>query len=189
MATTADLKKGAVIKHNNDPCLILDSQHRTPGNLRAFYQVKMRNLRNGKLSEDRFRSGETLEFLRVEKKEYQYLYKDGDDFVFMNKDNYEQINVQAKNVGESAAYMKEASDVFITFNDTEILSVVLPQHAVLRVLQTEPGVKGDSVNNIMKPATMETGAVIQVPIFVNEGDLIRVDTENGGYMERVKDTN
>ncbi|TAE29513.1 MAG: elongation factor P [Candidatus Kapaibacterium sp.] len=186
MATTADLRKGAVLKHNNDPCLILESTHRTPGNLRAFYQVKMRNLRSGKLIEERFRSGESLDFLRVEKKEFQYLYKDGDSFVFMDKDTYEQINVSEKNVGDYAAYLKEASDVFITFNDTEILSVELPQHVVLKVTQTEPGVKGDSVNNIMKPATMETGAVFQVPIFVNEGDSVRIDTDTGAYMERVK---
>jgi elongation factor P len=187
MATTADLRKGAVIKFNSDPCLVLESEHRTPGNLRAFYQVKMRNLRSGKLLENRYRSGETIEFLRVEKKEYQFLYKDGDSFVFMDQESYDQVNVEPKNVGEAAAYLKEGAIVGITFNDTEILSVEAPTYVVLRVTQTEPGVKGDSVNNIMKPATLETGATIQVPIFVNEGDLIRVDTSNGGYMERVKE--
>lgn len=186
MATTADLKKGAVLKFNNEPCLILESEHRTPGNLRAFYQVKMRNLRTGKLTETRFRSGETLEFLRVEKREFQFLYKDGDSFVFMDKDNYDQVTVEPKSVGDYAKFLKEGSDAFLTFNDTEILSVEMPAHANLRVVQTEPGVKGDSVNNIMKPATLETGAEIQVPIFVNEGDLLRIDTSTGSYIERVK---
>ena len=186
MATTADLRKGAVLKFNNDPCLILESEHRTPGNLRAFYQVKMRNLRSGKLTETRFRSGETLEFLRVEKREYQYLYKDGDSFVFMDKENYDQVTVEPKTVGDYAKYLKEGSDSFITFNDMEILAVEMPAHVNLRVSSTEPGVKGDSVNNIMKPAIMETGAEIPVPIFVNEGDLIRIDTATGSYIERVK---
>lgn len=187
MATTADLRKGAVLKFNNEPCLILESEHRTPGNLRAFYQVKMRNLRTGKLTETRFRSGESLEFLRVEKREYQYLYKDGDSFVFMDKDSYEQVTVDSKSVGDYAKYLKEGSDAYLTFNDTEILAVETPTHVNLRVMQTEPGVKGDSVNNIMKPATLETGAEIQVPIFVNEGDLIRIDTTSASYIERVKE--
>ncbi len=186
MATTADLRKGAVLKFNNDPCLILESEHRTPGNLRAFYQVKMRNLRSGKLTETRFRSGETLEFLRVEKREYQFLYKDGDSYVFMDKESYDQVSVDPKIVGDYAKYLKEGSDSYITFNESEILSIEMPSHVILRVTQTEPGVKGDSVNNIMKPAIMETGAEIPVPIFVNEGDMIRIDTSNGAYIERVK---
>lgn len=186
MATTADLRKGAVLKFNNDPCLILESEHRTPGNLRAFYQVKMRNLRSGKLTETRFRSGETLEFLRVEKREYQFLYKDGDSYVFMDKESYDQVSVDPKIVGDYAKYLKEGSDSYITFNEADILSIEMPSHVILRVMQTEPGVKGDSVNNIMKPAIMETGAEIPVPIFVNEGDMIRIDTSNGAYVERVK---
>jgi elongation factor P len=187
MATTADLRKGAVIKFNNDPCLILESEHRTPGNLRAFYQVRMRNLRSGKVAETRFRSGESLDFLRVEKKDFQFLYKDGNDFVFMDKESYEQINVEPKSVGDYARFLKEGADTFITFNESDILAVEMPAHVQLRVTETEPGVKGDSVNNIMKPATLETGAEIQVPIFVNEGDMIRIDTSNGAYMERVKE--
>jgi elongation factor P len=187
MATTADLRKGAVIKFNSDPCLVLESEHRTPGNLRAFYQVRMRNLRSGKLSETRFRSGESLEFLRVEKKDFQFLYKDGDDFVFMDKESYDQITVPPHNVGDFAKFLKEGADSYITFNESDILAVEMPAHVQLRVMQTEPGVKGDSVNNIMKPAKLETGAEIQVPIFVNEGDLIRIDTANGAYMDRVKE--
>ncbi|MCS6808810.1 MAG: elongation factor P, partial [Bacteroidota bacterium] len=114
-------------------------------------------------------------------------YKDGDSFVFMDKNTYDQVTLEPQNVGDSAKFLKEGADVFLTFNDTEILSVELPTHVNLRVSHTEPGVKGDSVNNIMKPATLETGAEIQVPIFVNEGDLVRIDTTTGTYIERVKE--
>ncbi len=187
MGTTADLRKGAVIKFNNDPCLVLESEHRTPGNLRAFYQVKLRNLRSGKLLENRFRSGETIDFLRVEKREFQYLYKDGDSFVFMNNDDYEQITVDPKIVGDSAKFLKEGVNVDISLNEGEVMAVDLPSHVNLRVVQTEPGVRGDTVNNVQKPATLETGAQITVPIFVNENDLIRIDTSTGAYIERVKE--
>ncbi len=186
MSTTADLRRGAVIKFNNDPCLVLESEHRTPGNLRAFYQVKMRNLRSGKLLENRFRSGESIDFLRVEKRVFQYLYKDGDSFVFMNNDDYEQISVDPKIVGDVAKFLKEGVNVDISTNEGEVMSVDAPAHVNLRVTHTEPGVRGDTVNNIMKPATLETGAAITVPIFVNEGDLIRIDTATGSYIERVK---
>src|SRR4028119_1412966 len=113
MATTADLRIGAIIKYNNDLCQVLESEHRTPGNLRAFYQVKMRNLRNNKLLENRFRSGETIEFVRTDRQTYQYLYRDGEQFVFMNMDNYEQIPVDAATLGDTAKFMKENQEVDI----------------------------------------------------------------------------
>jgi elongation factor P len=187
MATTADLRKGAVIKFNNDPCLVLESEHRTPGNLRAFYQVKMRNLRSGKLLENRYRSGETIEFLRVERRAYQYLYKDGNDFVFMDNESYEQVNVPPAAVGDAARFLKETTNVEISMNEGEILAVDLPQHVTLRVTQSDPAARGDTVNNVMKPAMLETGAQISVPSFVNEGDLIRIETATGAYMDRVKE--
>lgn len=187
MATTADLRKGAVIKFNNEPCLVLESEHRTPGNLRAFYQVKMRNLRSGKLLENRFRSGETIEFLRVERREFQFLYKDGDDFVFMDNESYEQVTVPPAAVGDGARFLKETMNVEISMNDAEILAVDLPQHVTLRVVQSEPAARGDTVNNVMKPAVLETGATISVPSFVNEGDLIRIESATGTYMDRVKE--
>jgi elongation factor P len=189
MATTADLRIGAVIKFNNDLCQVLESEHRTPGNLRAFYQVKMRNLRNNKLLENRFRSGETIEFVRTDRQKYQYLYRDGEQYVFMNMDNYEQIPVDAATLGDVAKFMKENQEVEIVIEETggSIIAVELPTTVQLRVVQTEPGIRGDTANNVQKPATLETGAVVNVQIFVNEGDLVKIDTRTGQYMERVKE--
>jgi elongation factor P len=187
MSTTADLRPGLVIKYNNDPCIVVESEHRTPGNLRAFYQVKMRNLRTGRLLENRFRSGEALEILRIERRELQYLYRDGAMFVFMDNESYEQIFVDGVKVDGVADLLKESNNAVIAFNDTEVMSVELPQYVVLRIVETEPGIKGDTVNNTLKPAKVETGATIMVPLFVNEGELIRIDTEKRSYMERVKE--
>jgi len=173
MATTADLRVGAFLKYNGELCQVLESEHRTPGNLRAFYQVKLRVLRNGKLLENRYRSGETIEFVRVERNDYQYLYRDGESYVFMDVNTYDQIPVDANIVGNAAKLMKENQEV--------------PPHVHLRVTQTEPGVRGDTATNVLKPATVETGAIIQVPIFVNKGDMLRIDTRNGEYVERVKE--
>ncbi|HRK60356.1 MAG TPA: elongation factor P [Candidatus Kapabacteria bacterium] len=187
MGTTADLRPGAVIKYNNELCTVIESEHRTPGNLRAFYQVTMRNLKNGKLLENRFRSGETIEFVRVEKKNYQYLYRDGDMFVFMDNETYDQFPINAELVGNQARLMKEGQEAAIAFNESIALSVELPPNVILRVTQTEPGVRGDTATNVSKPATLETGAEVKVPIFVNEGDLLKIDTRTGDYVERVKE--
>ncbi len=187
MATTSDLKPGIFIKFNNELCQVLESEHRTPGNLRAFYQAKLRVIRSGKLLENRFRSGETIDIVRVEAKPYQYLYRDGEFFVFMENETYEQITVDAKIVGDVAKLMKESQDVQISFEETTPLSVELPAHVILRITYTEPGFKGDSANNVLKPATIETGATISVPTFVNDGELIRIDTRTGEYIERVKE--
>ncbi len=187
MGTTSDLRPGAVIKFNGENCLVLESEHRTPGNLRAFYQVKMRNLRTGKLLENRFRSGETIDFVRVEKHDYQYLYREGDNLIFMNNDTYEQVPVGADILGDAINYLKENQQVQIAFEDTTVLSVELPPTVNLRVTHTEPGLKGDTATNVLKPATVETGAQVSVPLFVNEGDLIKVDTRTGEYLERVKE--
>jgi len=156
-------------------------------NLRAFYQVKLRVLRTGKLLENRYRSGETIEFVRVEKRDFQYLYRDGDSYVFMNTSNYDQIPVDSIIVGNAAKLMKENQEVQLTFDEVSVLNVELPSHVQLRVVHTEPGVRGDTATNVLKPATVETGTIIQVPIFVNEGDLLRIDTRTGEYIERVKE--
>lgn len=186
MPSTADLKPGVFMRYNGEICLVLESEHRTPGNLRAFYQVKMRNIKTGKLLENRFRSGESVELVRVEKHDYQYIYRDGTTFYFMNLDNYEQIPVDENFVGDAVKFMKENQDVEIVFEGTNILEVELPASVNLKVTHTEPGVRGDTATNVLKPATLETGAIVQVPIFINEGDMIRVDTNTGSYMERIK---
>ena len=185
--TTSDLRPGSVILYNGELSLVLESEHRTPGNLRAFYQVKMRNMRTGKLSENRFRSGESIEFVRVERKNYQYLYRDGNNFIFMDMDNYEQIPVESEKVGDAVNFMKENQEVQLAFHDNVVIEVELPPHVNLRVIHTEPGVKGDTATNVLKPATLETGSSVQVPLFINEDDLIRVDSKTGQYVERVKE--
>lgn len=187
MGTTSDLRPGAVIKFNGENCLIMESEHRTPGNLRAFYQVRMRSLRTGRTLENRFRSGESIDFVRVEKHDYQYLYKDGDNLIFMNNETYEQIPVDGSFLGNGINFLKENQMVQIAFEESTVLSVELPPTVNLRVIHTEPGVKGDTATNVLKPSTVETGAQVNVPLFINEGDLIKVNTTTGDYMERVKE--
>jgi elongation factor P len=187
MGTTADLRPGAFIRYNGELCQVLESQHRTPGNLRAFYQVKMRNTRSGKLLENRFRSGESIEFIRVDKKSFQYLYRDGNALYFMDQENYEQIQVNDDAVGDVIKLLKENQEVNINFEGDIVLGIEMPPTVSLRITHTEPGVKGDTATNVVKPATVETGATVNVPLFINEGDLIRVDTSNGNYMDRVKE--
>ncbi len=187
MGTTSDLRSGAVIKFNGENCLVLESEHRTPGNLRAFYQVKLRNLRSGKLLENRFRSGESIDFVRVERHNYQFLYKEGEHLIFMNNETYDQIHVDIELLGSAVNYLKENQEVQISFEDTIVLGVDLPTTVNLRITFTEPGLKGDTATNVLKPATVETGAQVNVPLFINENDLIKVDTRSGTYMERVKE--
>jgi elongation factor P len=187
MGTTSDLRPGAVIKFNGELCTVIESEHRTPGNLRAFYQVKMRSLKTGRMLENRFRSGETIEFVRVEKNNYQFLYRDGNHFIFMDGNTYEQIPVDEIIVGKLADFLKEGQDAMLSISDGVVLFVELPPSVNLRVIQTEPGFKGDTATNVMKPATLETGATIQVPLFINEGDLIKCDPNSASYLERVKE--
>ncbi|MCX6155327.1 MAG: elongation factor P [Candidatus Kapabacteria bacterium] len=186
MGSTADLRPGAVIKYNNENCVVLESEHRTPGNLRAFYQVKMRNLKSGKLSENRFRSGESIDFVRVERKNYQYLYRDGNQLIFMDFENYEQFPVDVVLLGDSVQFLRENDEAQLAFEGSSIIAIDLPAHVNLKVVHTEPGVRGDTATNVLKPATLETGAIVNVPIFINEDDIIRVDTRNSSYIERIK---
>lgn len=186
MGTTSDLRSGAYIKYNGELCQVLESQHRTPGNLRAFYQVKMRNVRTGKLTENRFRSGESIEFVRVDKKAYQFLYKDGDTLIFMDQETYDQIPIPQEAVGDAIRFLKENQEVSVNFEGPIVLGIEMPPNVALQVIHTEPGVKGDTATNTLKPATVETGAQVNVPLFINEGDMIKVDTETGNYVERIK---
>ncbi len=186
MGSTSDLRQGAVIEFKGDPCVILETSHRFMGRGSGFHQVKMRNLKTGRQFENKFRSSENITFLRLEHREYQYLYHDGVAFVFMNNDTYEQVMVEDAIVGESAEFLRENDMVKIAFSDDEIISVELPAHVTLKVVETEPGVRGDTVSNTTKPAKLETGASVQVPLFVNQGDVIRVDTRTRSYIERVK---
>lgn len=187
MGSTTDLRTGAILKYNGDNCMVLDYNHVKPGKGGAFYQVKMRNISTGKIAEHRFRSGESIDFVRVERRPFQYLYDDGEFLNFMNNETFEQIPVEKDLVGEQARFMKENEEVQISFEGEKVLAVDLPPHVNLRIIQTEPGFRGDTATNVTKPATVETGAEIQVPIFINENDLVRIDSQTGAYVERVKE--
>jgi elongation factor P len=186
MATTADINIGSYIRYNNDICQIMEWQHRTPGNLRAFYQGKMRNLRNGKLNEHRWRSGEVIEVLRVEVNELQYLYREGDNLVCMDQSSFEQKYIPVALFGDALNYMKEEMVVQIGFESDTPIFARPPKVVELEVTYTEHAVKGDTSNKVMKAAKLETGAEISVPSFVDIGTVIRIDTETGEYLDRVK---
>ncbi len=187
MATISDLAKGNYVRYNGEVMQIEEMQHRTPGNLRAFYQLKMRNLKNGKLAENRFRPGDSIDILRVETKNYQYLYADGDSLVIMDNGTYEQIYIDKALLGDSVNYIKEGVELMVAFeNGTNPITAEAPAHVVLNVTYTEPGVAGDTATRTLKPATVETGAEVRVPLFINTGDNIKVKTATGEYVERVK---
>jgi elongation factor P len=187
MGSTNDLKNGSVIKYNNDNYLVENVEFRKPGKGGAFYQVKLRNLLKGNKTENKFRSGESIEFVRIENRPYQYLYQDGDMYVFMNNETYDQISLPQEMVGDQKLWLRENDDVTIMFEGEIALAVQIQQHLNLTITHTEPGLKGDTATNASKPATVETGAEISVPLFINEGDKVRVDTSTGSYIERVKD--
>src|SRR5688572_17162457 len=187
MATVSDLSKGNYIRYNGEVMQVEELQHRTPGNLRAFYQVKMRNIRNGKVAENRFRPGEECEILRVETKEYQYLYADGASLVCMDNETFDQIYLDKALLGESVNYIKEGVIILIAFeNGTQPITAEAPSNVVMQISYTEPGLQGDTATRTLKPATLENGVEIRVPLFVNTGDNIKVDTRTGSYIERVK---
>ena len=186
MASTSDLRNGLVIMHNGEICTVLGVMHRTPGKGKAFYQVELRKIRDGKLLEHRFRSGESIETIRVDRKEMQYLYRDATALIFMDTETYEQIPVQEELVGTGAGFLKESGEASVSFVDGESIEVELPPHVTLEVTETEPGVRGDTASSATKPATLESGATINVPLFINEGDIVRVDTRTGTYLDRSK---
>ncbi|MFM7194187.1 MAG: elongation factor P [Bacteroidota bacterium] len=187
MATISDLSRGNYVRYNGEILQIEELQHRTPGNLRAFYQVKMRNIRNGKIAENRFRPGDTIELLSCETREYQYLYADGESLVCMDNQTYDQIYMDKALLGEAVNFIKEGVTLLIVFeNGTNPISAEAPSHVVMTVSYTEPGIQGDTATRTLKAATLETGAEIRVPLFVNTGDNIKIDTRTGEYIERVK---
>jgi len=186
MATTQDVNIGTFIRFNGDLCVIIEWQHRTPGNLRAFYQAKMRNIKNGKLAENRFRSGEEIEVVRVEMKPLQYLYKDGNNLVCMDNETFEQIYIEESYFGEGVKFMKENMEVNAAFEGDTVIYAEPPKTVELEITYTEPGIRGDTATKTLKPATVETGATVSIPFFLNVGERIKIDTRTGEYMERVK---
>ena len=186
MPTTSDFRTGLVIKYNGDLWTVTEFQHVNPGNWRAFVRTKLKNLKNGKVVENRFRAGEAIDVVRIERKEFQFLYHDSSGFVFMDKDTFEQLTVDEDQLGDKARFLKEAVSVDILFNDTEVTDIELPITVEVKIVETVPGVRGDSATAGTKPAKIETGATVNVPLFITEGDLVKIDTRSGGYIERVK---
>ena len=184
MATANDLRRGMAINYNGDICVVLDSQHRTPGNLRAFVQATLRSIRTGKSSDVRFSSTERLDTVPMITKKMDFSYKDGEDFVFSDPETYETVNINDEIVGESKNYLTENAHVTVTFVEEKVVSVELPPSVVLKVTDAQEGIRGDSANNVQKPATLETGITLQVPLFIKAGEKIKIDTRTGKYMER-----
>jgi len=178
------LRKGNLIKHNNELCRIVETQHVTPGNLRGFVRAKMRKVKDGIMFEHRFRSEDMVERATLDEREMQYLYKDDDDYYFMDTSSYEQVHISSEALGDSVNYLKPEMTIQVEFYGTEPVGIELPQTVDLKVLDTVPGIKGATASAQVKPATLETGLVVQVPPFVNPGDSIRVNTETGEYLSR-----
>ena len=178
------LRPGMVIKHNNDLHSVFSVEHRTPGNLRAFIQAKLRNLRTGAMFEHRFRSADAIEKVTVDEVEMQYLYNDGDDYYFMNTENYEQTHLRRDVLGDAVDYLIPNLQIEVEFFDGKAVGVELPQTIEMTVVETEPGLKSATASSVTKPAKLETGLVVQVPPFIIEGEKIRVDTSQGAYLSR-----
>ena len=187
MATTADFRNGLCIQFNGDPWKIESFQHVKPGKGPAFVRTKIRNLNSGRLLENTFTSGVKIEIIRIENRKYQFLYSENNDYHLMNTDDYEQITLQKKFI-KNSNLLKEGGNVEVLFHTDKglPLSASLPTHIILKIQHTEPGIKGNTATNAFKPAITETGASIQVPLFINEGDKIKIDTDKGTYIERVK---
>ncbi len=188
MANTSDIRKGLCIRYNNDIYKIVEFLHVKPGKGPAFVRTKLKSVTTGKVVDNTFSAGHKIEDVRVETRSYQYLYAEGDTLHFMNTEDYDQITLQ-KDLLDAPDLLKEGLVVSILFNaeDSMPLSVEMPASVILEVTHTEPGVKGNTATNASKPATVETGARINVPLFINEGDKIKIDTEKGSYLERAKD--
>ena len=184
MIAATQIRPGMVVKFNNELHTIFSMVHRTPGNLRGFVQAKMRNLRSGSMIEHRFSSEDKIDRVSLDEQEMEYLYNDGGDYHFMNTESYEQIHLTKDILGDSTDYLVPNMMVAIEFYEGKPISVELPASVELTVLETEPGLKGSTVSNVTKPAKMETGLIVQVPPFINEGERIRVSTTEGTYLER-----
>ncbi len=188
MASTSDIRKGLCIRYNHDIFKIIEFLHVKPGKGPAFVRTKLKSVTTGKVIDNTFSAGHKIEDVRVETRSYQYLYAEGETYHFMNTDDYNQITLE-ENTLDAPGLLKEGEVVKVLFNteDSMPLSVEMPASVILEVSYTEPGVKGNTATNATKPAKVETGAEVNVPLFINEGDKIKIDTEKGAYMERVKE--
>ena len=188
MINSQDIKKGVAVRMDGGIWVCIDFQHRKPGKGNTIMNIKLKNVTDGRVLERRFNIGEKLEDVRVERRPYQYLYKEGEDYIFMNQETYDQTPIPADLV-TGVEYMKE-SDIVEVVSDADtdtVLYAEMPVKTVLRVTHSEPGIKGDTATNTLKPATLETGVEIRVPLFIEEGELVQVDTRDGSYLQRVKE--
>jgi elongation factor P len=178
------LRPGMVIKHNNDLHSVFSVEHRTPGNLRAFIQAKLRNLRTGAMFEHRFRSPDPIDKVNVDETDMEFLYADGDSYYFMDTTSFEQTQLTREILGDAVDYLIPNLQIKVEFFDGKAVGIELPQTVELTVIETEPGLKSATASSVTKPAKTETGLVVQVPPFINEGEKIRVDTSEGAYLSR-----
>lgn len=185
MAVNAnDLRKGMAIKHNNDTCVVLEVNHRTPGNLRAFVQATLRSVNTGKSLVQRFGSTEKVEEVMLSRRKLEFSYKDPNGYNFMDPQSYDSYTLQEDFIGEAKDYLVENLGVEVLFIEDKAVSLELPSSVVLKVTDSPEGVRGDSANNVMKTATLETGLQVQVPLFIKEGETLKIDTRTGSYMSR-----
>src|SRR3954447_14722900 len=184
MATANDLRRGMAINYNGDISVVLDTQHRTPGNLRAFVQASIRSIRTGKSSDVRFSSTEKIEVVPMMTRKMEYSYKDLEDYVFSDPETYETVTLPPELVGDAKNYLVENAQVTMTFVEDKAVSIELPSSVVLKVSDAPEGIRGDSANNVQKPIILETGITVQAPLFIKTGERIKVDTRTGKYMER-----
>ncbi|MFZ0336785.1 MAG: elongation factor P [Terracidiphilus sp.] len=178
------LRPGMIIKHNDQLHIVFKVEHRTPGNLRAFIQAKLRNLKSGAMFEHRFRSADSIEKVIVDEILMEFLYADGDDYYFMNPQDFEQTVLKSATLGDTVEYLTPNLQIHVSYFDGNPVGIELPQTVDLEVIETEPGLKSATASSVTKPAKTETGLVVQVPSFINEGEKIRVDTSEGAYMSR-----
>ena len=186
MATTADIKNGVVILHKNKRMKVIDFQHVKPGKGGAFVRTKLKDLLSGKIMDHTFNAGARMEYIRIEARKMQYLYDDGNSYYFMDNDTYEQIAVSDGVIAEAKNFLKAGMEVDLLFDGSEVLDVRIPPHVNLVVIETEPGFKGNTATGATKPAKIETGFTLQVPLFIEIDDVLRIDTRTGEYVERTK---
>ncbi len=187
MATTSDIRKGMCLEFNGNTYIVVEFLHVKPGKGNAFVRTKLKNLSNGKVVENTFQAGHKIDDVRVERRKYQYLYDDEERFYFMNNDTYEQIDI-IKEMLDNSRFLKEGQSVEVLFHAEKEMPIAceMPQYIILEVTEVEPGVKGDTATNTLTPAIVETGAEVRVPLFIKLGDRIRIESQTGAYMERVK---
>lgn len=184
MPNANEIRRGQVIKYNGAPHLVMETVHRTPGNLRAFVQMKMRNLQYGKSLDQRFASSDSMEVLPTERKTLEFSYLAGDTFAFMDPQTFETVELSASLIGDAKNYLTPNGSVEVLYVDGNPITIDLPSSVVLKVVESPEGLKGDTASNVQKPATMDTGLVVHVPLFIKEGELIKISTSDGSYMGR-----